>query len=137
MKEGGLKECPQLLPVPDLVKKCPWIPDRSSYRGVYEDDFWNQVWAKNFHALNYHVLIQWIPNYGSDSVEAWVKPTRLFDLASRLSYPGMDSIVRICQGLREGFRIGAQGASRLPLEANNWQSTFEHGPLWVDAVQQW
>lgn len=121
MKEGGLKECPQLLPVPDLVKKCPWIPNRTSYRGVFEDEFWDQ----------------WIPNYGSESIEAWISPTRLYDLASRLTYPGMDSIINICQGLREGFRIGAQGASRLPMEADNWTSTFDHGPLWVDAVQQW
>ena len=121
MKEGGLKECPQLLPVPDLVKKCPWIPNRRSYRGDFEDDFWDQ----------------WIPNYGSESVEAWINPTRLYDLASHLTYPGMDSIVHICQGLREGFKIGARGASRLPMETDNWNSTFDHGPLWVDAVQQW
>lgn len=49
----------------------------------------------------------------------------------------MDRISRICRGLAEGFHIGAEGAARLPLEADNWSSFYRYGEQMCDAVQQW
>ena len=117
--EASNTECPMVLPVPDLVKKCPWIPTRGDYRGVYDNDWWDQ----------------WVGNWTQS--ESWMDPVQLFDISRSVNYPGMDRINRLCQGLRDGFKIGAVGASRLPMEADNWTSAYQNGERLADAVQKW
>lgn len=119
LMEASLMECPLAMGPPSFTKKCPWIPARSSYRGVFEADWWRQ----------------WVPNLAPTS--SWICPTKLYDISRRLKYPGLDRISRICRGLREGFSIGAVGSARLPAEANNWSSVYLHGEEFCDAVQGW
>ena len=119
LMEASLTECPSALGPPVFNKKHPWIPARSSYRGVFEADWWHQ----------------WVPNLAPSS--SWICPTKLYDLSRSLKYPGLDRISRICKGLRDGFSIGAVGSARLPAEAENWSSVFLHGEQFCDAVQGW
>ena len=119
LSAAALTECPSVIGPPAFTKKCPWIPTRSSYRGVFPESWWSH----------------WKPNL--ESTPGWMCPVKLFDISRTLKYPGLDRIERICTGLREGFSIGARGSARLPAHGENWKSVFTYGEKFCDAVQQW
>ena len=101
LSAAALTECPSVIGPPAFTKKCPWIPTRSSYRGVFPESWWSH----------------WKPNL--ESTPGWMCPVKLFDISRTLKYPGLDRIERICTGLREGFSIGARGSARLPAHGEN------------------
>ena len=61
-------------------------------------------------------------------------PTMLFNLASKLNYPDMATVMEIVQDIRVGCDIGCRGENLCPSTSTNAPSAYEHGEKVTDAI---
>ena len=122
MARGSLVARPVQVEPPPFTPKVPGIPVLQDYSiSDFGDEYWNT----------------WPRNPFKKSVESWINPDSLVEMAKNCGYPKMDWVKQTASDLRTGKRLGFTGAGRIPCEASNLKSAAANGRRTADALADW
>ena len=103
------------------MKKNTNIPTRKSYKGNFEDNFWNNFTRRQ--------LVK--------KPESWISGEKLRGLAKRLNYQNQAKVDKVAETLRKGADLGCVGSARLGTSMRNSPSAYEYGERLLDALEDW
>jgi len=111
---------PEIPPQKQFKPKFPVLKQRTSYRGIFEEEWWNDF-----------------PLNLTCPTKSLIKAKELGKLANSLGCSDKEQLRRVIDRIDHGSNIGCNGIFRHPTVSTNAPSAYQYGREVTDAIAAW